>query len=183
MTTPEAMEELMGEALFRLSHELQVRGLFSQGETSFTVAYEKVVAAFTKARQAPARPNDAAFIGPDDPLCLRLSKECIERIEAAEQARIAGAAALRNVPLGSRQAPEREGEIERIAKALAAAHGAMAGHDYALNAYRAGVDMTIDYWNALAEAAVAVPTRHPGSFVPVTGKVGESASKLLGGQE
>jgi hypothetical protein len=109
MTTPEAMEELMGEALFRLSHELQVRGLFSQGETSFTVAYEKVVAAFTKARQAPARPNDAAFIGPDDPLCLRLSKECIERIEAAEQARIAGAAALRNVPLGSRQAPEREG--------------------------------------------------------------------------
>jgi hypothetical protein len=113
MTTPEAMEELI-EALEDARRLLSgASGLISeiggQAPTAVTETLANIDAALTKARQAPARPNDAAFIGPDDPLCLRLSKECIERIEAAEQARIAGAAALRNVPLGSRQAPEREG--------------------------------------------------------------------------
>lgn len=43
----------------------------------------------------------------------------------------------------------------KLAKALARAHGEALGNDYAIAAYEAGVGMTIDYWNGLAEATMS----------------------------
>jgi hypothetical protein len=46
--------------------------------------------------------------------------------------------------------------VKMLAKVLAIADGEQLGNSYAINAYNAGVDSTIEYWDALADAAIRV---------------------------
>lgn len=64
------------------------------------------------------------------------------------------AAAVCNAAPNPGQSPSPS-DVERVAINLAKADGKKQGNTYALTAYRAGVDMTIDYWNTLARAALA----------------------------
>jgi hypothetical protein len=98
----------------------------AMAELAFNALHEKGLIALSSSPVADKeveRANDAAFIEPDDPLYLRPSKECLAEIERAEQERLAGYAAVKDIPLDTALAsPSVEKLVEALEPFAKAAH-------------------------------------------------------------
>lgn len=101
-------EELMGEALAALSGELLKVGLFGRGESNFTAAYERVVAAWDALTKAAALPTDTPATGEVERNALQKAGEAFREYAAIHAAKLPAADAY-----DPRSSPEIWAKVHR----------------------------------------------------------------------